>query len=150
MTRNRNRWNHPVSALLLGLGVGAVLGILFAPKSGEETRDDVVGTVNDGIDEVRARTAKAARNARRFANQTREQVEEALDAGHRGLSRINALDRLTKFPTQCGNIDIQEGKMTKNRVSKLVTSRRPPLGYLISAAGFAGASAAQKAAQCAK
>jgi gas vesicle protein len=81
MTRNRNKWNHPVSALCIGLGVGAVLGILFAPKSGDETRDDVVDTVNDGIDEVRARTAKVARNARKFANQTREQVEEALEAG---------------------------------------------------------------------
>jgi gas vesicle protein len=81
MIRKNNKWNHPVSALCIGLGVGAVLGILFAPKSGEETRDDVVDTVNDGIDEVRARTAKVARNARKFANQTREQVEEALEAG---------------------------------------------------------------------
>jgi gas vesicle protein len=81
MTRNRSKWNHPVSALCIGLGVGAVLGILFAPKSGEEMRDDVVGTVNDGIDEVRARTAKVARSARNFANQTREQVEDALEAG---------------------------------------------------------------------
>lgn len=81
MTRNRSKWSHPVSALCIGLGVGAVLGILFAPKSGEETRDDVVDTVNDGIDEVRARSAKAARSARRFATQTRERVEDAVDAG---------------------------------------------------------------------
>jgi len=81
MQRNHRKWNHPVSALCIGLGVGAILGILFAPKSGEETRDDIVGTVNDGIDEVRARTAKAARNARKFADQTREQVSDAIDAG---------------------------------------------------------------------
>jgi len=81
MIRNRSKWSHPVSTLCIGLGVGAVLGILFAPKSGDETRDDVVGTVTDGIDEVRARTAKVARNARKFATQTREQVEDALDAG---------------------------------------------------------------------
>jgi gas vesicle protein len=81
MTRNHSKWNHPISALCIGLGVGAILGILFAPKSGEETRDDIAGTVNDGIDEVRARTAKAARNARRFADQTREQVNDAIEAG---------------------------------------------------------------------
>jgi gas vesicle protein len=80
-TKNRSKWNHPVSALCIGLGVGAVLGILFAPKSGEETRDHIAGTVNDGIDEVRFRAAKAARSARRFADQTRERVEEAVEAG---------------------------------------------------------------------
>ncbi len=81
MIRNRSKWNHPISALCIGLGVGAVLGILLAPKSGEETRDDIAGTVNDGIDEVRARSAKISRNARKFANQTREQVEDAIEAG---------------------------------------------------------------------
>jgi gas vesicle protein len=81
MTRNRNKWNHPVSTLFLGLAVGALVGILFAPKSGEDTRDDITGAVNDGIDEVRARTAKATRSARRYATQARERVEDAVDAG---------------------------------------------------------------------
>ena len=81
MTGNHSKWNHPISALCIGLGVGAILGILFAPKSGEETRDDIAGTVNEGIDEVRARTAKAARTARQFADQTREQVNDAIEAG---------------------------------------------------------------------
>jgi gas vesicle protein len=81
MTRNRNKWNHPVSTLFLGVAVGALVGILFAPKSGEEARDDVAGTVNDGIDEVRTRATKAARSARRFATQARERVEDAVDAG---------------------------------------------------------------------
>jgi gas vesicle protein len=81
MSGNRNRWNHPVSALCIGLGVGAVLGILFAPKSGEETREDIADTVQGGADEVRARATKVARSARRFADQTRERVEDAVEAG---------------------------------------------------------------------
>lgn len=81
MPRNPSKWNHSVSALCIGLGVGAALGILFAPKSGDETRDDIAGTVNDGIAEVRARSAKAARGARKFAEQTREHVNDAVEAG---------------------------------------------------------------------
>ena len=81
MSRNQSNWNHPVSALFVGLGVGAVLGILFAPKSGEETRDDIARTLNDGIDELRTRTAKVAHNVREFADQTREHVNEAIEAG---------------------------------------------------------------------
>ena len=81
MPRNHSKWNHSVSAMCIGLGVGAIIGILFAPKSGAETRDDIAGTINNGIDEVRERTANAARTARRFADQTREQVSEAIEAG---------------------------------------------------------------------
>jgi gas vesicle protein len=81
MPRNHSRWNHRVSALCIGLGVGAVIGMLFAPKSGEETRDDIAGTINNGIGEVRERAASAARTARRIADRTREQVSEAVEAG---------------------------------------------------------------------
>jgi gas vesicle protein len=81
MTRNRTKWSHPVSTLCIGLGVGAALGILFAPKSGEETREDITDAVTDGVDEVRTRATKAARGARRVANETRERVGDAIDAG---------------------------------------------------------------------
>lgn len=81
MSQNHNRIAHPVSALCIGLGVGAVLGILFAPKSGKETRGDIAGAVNHGIDEVRTRAAKATRTAQRVATRVREKVEDAVDAG---------------------------------------------------------------------
>ncbi len=81
MIRNRSKWNHPVSALCIGLGVGAVLGILFERKAGEETREDIVDNVTDGVDEVRARATKAVRNAWKYANQTREHIDEAVGAG---------------------------------------------------------------------
>ncbi len=81
MSQNHIRTSHPVSALCIGVGVGAVLGILFAPKSGKETRDDIAGAVNNGIDGVRTRATKATRTARRIAVRVREKVEDAVDAG---------------------------------------------------------------------
>jgi gas vesicle protein len=79
--KHTNRWKHPVTALCIGIGVGAVLGILFAPKSGEETREDLLEGVTEGMDEVSAKAARITRGARRLANQTREQVVEAIKAG---------------------------------------------------------------------
>ena len=38
---------------LLGLGVGAGLGMLFAPKSGEELRKDLKNKINDFLEEVK-------------------------------------------------------------------------------------------------
>jgi gas vesicle protein len=81
MKKNQSKWNHPVVALCIGLGIGALAGILLAPKSGEETRDDIVDGVTDGVEEIRARTAKAVRGARRFVNETKEQFDDAADAG---------------------------------------------------------------------
>lgn len=39
--------------LLLGLGVGAGLGVLFAPKKGEETRRDLKNKAIDTFDKVK-------------------------------------------------------------------------------------------------
>lgn len=79
--RRTNRWRHPVTTLCIGIGVGALLGVLFAPKAGEDTRVDLLEGVTEGLDEVSARTASIARGARRIVNQTREQVEDAIKAG---------------------------------------------------------------------
>lgn len=41
----------------LGLGVGVGLGILFAPKSGEETRDMLLNKADDGKEYLKKQTA---------------------------------------------------------------------------------------------
>ena len=42
------RIDSKVTYFLLGLGVGSLIGILFAPKSGEETREYLSQKVNEG------------------------------------------------------------------------------------------------------
>jgi gas vesicle protein len=37
-----------VSYFLAGLGIGALVGILFAPKSGEETREYLTSKADEG------------------------------------------------------------------------------------------------------
>jgi hypothetical protein len=51
-------WPEAVSAFLVGIGVGAAIGILFAPQSGEETRDYLIGTAQDKLDEANAPIVK--------------------------------------------------------------------------------------------
>ena len=38
---------------LVGAGIGAVLALLFAPKSGEELRNDIADATRKGIDDHR-------------------------------------------------------------------------------------------------
>ena len=37
-----------ISYFMVGLGVGALLGILFAPRSGEETREYLANKADEG------------------------------------------------------------------------------------------------------
>jgi gas vesicle protein len=81
MKRTDSKRTHPIVTLCIGLGVGALVGILLAPKSGEETRDDIVDGVTDGIEEIRSRSAMVARGARCSVNEAKERLIDALEAG---------------------------------------------------------------------
>ena len=42
-----------------GLGVGALVGILYAPKSGRETREEIAHGAREGTEYLRTRTKQA-------------------------------------------------------------------------------------------
>lgn len=68
--------DNKLSYFFLGLGLGVVAGVLFAPKSGEETRDFLTSKVNEGAD-----------LARRRALELREQAIEKLERGKSTVQR---------------------------------------------------------------
>lgn len=71
-----------VSFFIVGLGVGALLGILFAPKSGEETREYLL----DRADESREYAQKKARELRDRAEDLIERSKEIMSRQKEGLS----------------------------------------------------------------
>lgn len=73
---------------LAGLGVGAVVGVLYAPRSGEEMRDVLRSKADEGKDYVRSRARQAREQAgdwvdrgRDVVNQQKEQFRAAYEAG---------------------------------------------------------------------
>ena len=62
-----------VTYFLVGLGIGALVGVLFAPKSGEETRR----FLSDKADEGRDFAQKKARELRERADDLIERGKEA-------------------------------------------------------------------------
>ena len=67
--------------LLVGLGIGALLGILFAPGSGEDTRDLIAGKVRGGLHQAVNKGAELRRRAQEALHREKEQISEAIEAG---------------------------------------------------------------------
>ena len=75
---------------LAGLGVGALVGILYAPKSGRETREDLLTGARDGTDYVRNRARQAAEEVSALVDRSKEQVGEYVDRGREAVDRGRA------------------------------------------------------------
>ncbi len=66
---------------LAGLGVGALVGVLYAPKAGKETRDDLVSGALDAKERAAVLAAQAKERAAELAEQGKQQVGEYVDRG---------------------------------------------------------------------
>jgi len=73
---------------LAGLGIGAVLALLFAPRSGKETRDMIVQKAEEGRDfvitkseEIRKQAEDAVEKGRDLVAKQKERLSAALEAG---------------------------------------------------------------------
>lgn len=82
MTMSNERSNG-ILGFLAGAAVGAVLGVLFAPRSGKETRERIrnkAGETKDDVDELigkaRDEWAKAKGKAADAATMTKDEVSD--------------------------------------------------------------------------
>ena len=89
-----------VSIFLVGLGIGALVGILFAPKSGQETREYLSDRADDGREyaqkkarELRERAEDLIERSKEIMSRQKESLNAAVDAGkdayHREKSKAS-------------------------------------------------------------
>jgi gas vesicle protein len=71
--------SYGLAWFLAGLGVGALVGILYAPKSGKETREDIANTAREGTQYVKVRTREAAENVSALVDKGKEHVSAIVD-----------------------------------------------------------------------
>src|ERR1700733_3979990 len=75
---------------LVGLGIGAAAGVLYAPKAGHETREDLASSAREGSEFVRQRSRQAADKVTDFADRGRDHLNEYVDKGKDAVDRGRA------------------------------------------------------------
>ena len=64
-----------------GIGLGALLGVLFAPKAGREIRDGLMSGARDSKEYVAARGKQARDQINSVVDRGREQINEYAEKG---------------------------------------------------------------------
>jgi gas vesicle protein len=85
------KWQGAASGLLIGIGVGVALGMLLAPKSGKQTRDEIVGTVKDGLDGAIAKGQDLTRRVQQTLDDAGERVKDAAEAGEHAYRQAKSV-----------------------------------------------------------
>jgi gas vesicle protein len=85
---SENNGGSNVAFFLAGMGIGAVLALLFAPKSGKETREYIAQRAEESKDymaakgkELRKQAEEAVEKAKDVVAKQKDQLSSALEAG---------------------------------------------------------------------
>ncbi len=66
---------------LLGLGIGVAAGILWAPRTGEETRQMLADKAGEGADFVKSRAQQGSEYMRQRANDLKQSASGLYEQG---------------------------------------------------------------------
>jgi gas vesicle protein len=82
---------------LAGLGIGGLVGILYAPRAGSETREELRARAEQGSEYVRARAREAREQASGWVdkgsdavNQQKDQFRAAYEAGRQAYQEATS------------------------------------------------------------
>ncbi|HEY8670351.1 MAG TPA: YtxH domain-containing protein [Terriglobales bacterium] len=97
---NRNGSGSGVFWFLAGLGVGAAVAILYAPQSGDATREILMAKAEEGRDFVKKRAKEAKEQAGQWADRGKEvyasqkdQIRSAVEAGRQAYrEKVSAVE----------------------------------------------------------
>ncbi len=69
------------SWFVAGLGLGALIGVLYAPKAGRELREEVASNAREGAEYLKQRSKETADQVSTLVERGKSQVSEYVDQG---------------------------------------------------------------------
>jgi gas vesicle protein len=99
------------SWFLAGLGLGALIGVLYAPRAGRETRESLISGAREGTEYLKQRGREAADQVGDLVDRGRTQASEYADRGKEYMERGRA--QWDEFVSQGRQfVTEQKGKVT--------------------------------------
>lgn len=102
--------------LLIGGGIGAVIALLFAPKSGQELRGDIADATRKGIDKSREAAQQVGERAGEYYDSTRQRATELYSQASERAS-----DLYTQASSKVGEV-AQTARETASRQTNTVAA----------------------------
>ena len=79
--------NNGITYFIVGLGVGVAIGMLMAPRSGEETRQILRSKADEGAEFLRTKADESKEFVRRRGTEIRESASDLIDRSKEAISR---------------------------------------------------------------
>ena len=90
VTLSSSKSGSTFAYLLAGLGVGAAMSVLLAPKSGAETRQWIANQCLNGLDTANKSVRHTRRQVKDMMDQGQEKISEAVEAGREAIGNSKA------------------------------------------------------------
>lgn len=87
----RDEWQSGISALLIGVGIGAALGVLLAPSSGEETRDSLIRGLKRGHRAAHKKGERLVRRAKETVADVIDQAGDVVESVERAFTKSSGV-----------------------------------------------------------
>jgi gas vesicle protein len=80
---NQHNWSSKFTTFGVGVGIGALVGLLFAPASGKKTRNYITRIVKDGFDDAASTGKRLSRRAQETVDDVKANVAGVVEAGQK-------------------------------------------------------------------
>ncbi len=105
-----------ITYLLGGIGIGAILALLFAPKSGQELRGDIADVTRKGVEKGKETAALVGEKAGDYYEVSREKATEFYQT---------AQDKAGELKDKAGELAGKAGGLTEKAKDAVSTTKNP-------------------------
>ena len=117
MTENNGTARGFVLGLLAGGAIGAVLALLYAPKSGRELRSDLKASTDELMSEAEVALEKARKRLPEIASEARKRSEQVIShVKSEASTLIEDADKVLNNVKQKSGTVVEEGTRIKDAV----------------------------------